>query len=84
MVTGSLTTPLSKRLTLDDFGRLGFRRHVLVQDADAALLRQRNRQTRFGDGVHGGGHQREIQFDGASQPGFQTDFARQDRGMGWN
>ena len=35
-----------------DFGRLLLDRQVLVDDADAALLRHRDGQPRFGDGVH--------------------------------
>ena len=79
-----LDHPALEALDLGHLGRLRFGRHVLVEDADAPFLRQRNRQPRFGDGVHRGGHQRKIQFDGASQPGFQADFARQDCGMSWN
>src|SRR5690606_24634264 len=34
------------------------------------------RQARLGDGVHGGGYQRDIELDGAGEAGMQTDVAR--------
>jgi len=38
-----------------------------VHDADATLLRDGNGQARFGHGVHGGGHQRQVQADVAGE-----------------
>jgi hypothetical protein len=49
-----------------------------VDDADAAFLRHRNGEARLGDGVHGGGHEREIELDGLGEAGAQVDFARED------
>ena len=68
-------------LDLGDLCRLFFGGHVLVHDADAALLRQGNRQARLGDGVHRSGQQRNVQGDVAGKLGAQTDIARQDVGM---
>ena len=70
----------SRSASLFYLGRLGFGRHVLVQDPNAAFLGQRDGETGFGNRVHGGGHDRQIQLDGARQPGPQADFAGQD----WN
>ena len=56
--------------------------HVLVNDADAAFLRQSNRQARFGHGIHRGRHQRDIQGNFAGQPGGEADVAGQNVGMG--
>ncbi len=49
-----------------------------MNDADAALLRQRDRQARFRDGVHGGADDREFQFDAIGQAGGGADFGGQD------
>jgi len=42
---------------------LPFDGHVAMDDSDAALLRQRDRQVRLRDGVHGGGDHRNVQCD---------------------
>ena len=47
-------------LDLGHVGRLLLSCQVLVHDANAALLRNSNRQPRFGHGVHSGGHERQI------------------------
>ncbi len=70
-------------LDLGYFATLRARCHVLVDDADAAFLGDRNRETRFGYSVHGGGHQRNIEADRARQLGLEADVARQDFGVGW-
>ena len=46
--------------------------------ADAALLRQRDRQVRFGDRIHGGADNRNIQADLARQPGAGIGFGGND------
>ena len=48
-----------------------------MNNADAALARQRDRQVRFCDGVHGGADDRNVQADGAAQ-------TRASVGLGWN
>ena len=68
-------------LDLGDLCRLLFGGHVLVYDADAAFLRQGDRQMRLCDGVHRSGQQRDVQGDVAGQLGAQADIARQDVGM---
>jgi hypothetical protein len=61
-----------------DFRRLAIDRHVLVQDADAAELGHRDGEARFGDGVHGGGHDREVQAEVAGEPRCERDVLGQD------
>src|SRR5690606_1778510 len=68
-------------LDLAHFGGLLFDAHVLVNDADAALLRHGNGQASFGDGIHGCGNQGDIQLDPTGQAGFETDILRQDLGI---
>ena len=64
------------------FPRLLFDRHVLVDDTDAAFLRHCNGKARFRYGVHGRGHQRDVQRDRSSEAGLEIDFGRQDVGQG--
>ena len=45
--------------------------HALVDDANAALLGQRNGEARLGHGVHGRRHQRNVQLDAAGETGTQ-------------
>ena len=52
-----------------DLRRLFLDRQVLVDDADAALLRHRDRQPRLGDGVHRRAEQRHVDADVARDPG---------------
>jgi hypothetical protein len=61
----------SRFVTLDarHLGRLLLGRQVLVHDADAAFLGDRDCQARFGDGVHRGRHQRQVQRNVARQAG---------------
>jgi hypothetical protein len=51
--------------------------HVLVDDADATFLGERNREPRFGYRIHRGGQDRDIQSDFGGQPRTEIDFARQ-------
>ena len=81
IVIGSLTTPLSKRLTFATSAACSRRRHVLVDDAEAAFLRDRDREARFGDRVHRRGQQRDVERDGAGEAGREGDVARNDE---WN
>ena len=52
-----------------DFFGLPFDAQVLMNHADAALLRDSNRQGRFGDGVHRGGAKRYLQANAPSELG---------------
>jgi hypothetical protein len=61
-----------------DLARLLGRGHVLVDDADAAFLGDRDREPGLGDGVHRGRDQGQVQPDPARQAGGKVDFARQD------
>ena len=61
-------------LDLAHFGGLLLDGHVLVDDADATFLRHGNRQTGFGDGIHGRGHQRNIQLDATREAGLEADI----------
>ncbi len=51
-----------------DFFRLAIDRHIAMDRADAALLRERNREVRFRHRVHGGGSDRNIQRDISRKP----------------
>ena len=42
-------------------------RQIAMDDAEAALLRERDRHVRFGDGVHGGADDGNIQADVARE-----------------
>ena len=57
-------------------------RHAFVQDANAAFLGHGDRQTVFGDGVHGGGQQRDVQLDVARQARLQRHLVGQHIGVG--
>ena len=60
-----------------DFFGLPLDGHVAMDDSDAALLRQRDGQVRFGDGIHGGGNDRNVQGDLAREAGARVDFGGQ-------
>ena len=81
IVIGSWMTPLSNFLTRLHLARLGLDAHVLVDDADAAFLRDRDREARFGDRVHGGGQDRQIETDRAGELRAQIGVARQEIGV---
>jgi hypothetical protein len=63
-------------------GRLLLRREVLVHNADAALLRDRDGEARFGHGIHRGGNQRQIERDVAGKTGGEGGVLGQDLGVG--
>jgi len=69
-------------LDLQHLGRLLLGRLVLVDDADAPLLRQRDGEPRLGHRVHGGRNQRDVQGDVAGEPGIELHVAGQDRRVG--
>ena len=56
-------------------------RHVLVDDADTAFLRERDREARLGHRVHGGRNDGDIEREGAGQLGLEQNFAGQDVGV---
>ena len=62
-----------------DFRRLLLDRQVLVDDAEAAVLRHRDRQPRLGDGVHRRADERHVQPDVAREPGADVDLVGQHR-----
>jgi hypothetical protein len=68
-------------LDLAHLGSLLLDAHVLVDDADTAFLRHGDRQAGFGHGIHGGGHQRDVQFDAPGQASLQTHVLGQDLGV---
>jgi hypothetical protein len=53
-----------------------------VDDADATLLRHRDREAGFGHGVHRGRQQRNVQRDIPGQLGAQGRVGREDVGVG--
>ena len=71
-------------LDLRDLGRLPRGGHVLVDDAEPALLRHRDGEAAFGHGVHRGGHQRNVEGDGLREAGGEADVAGNDEGMRGN
>ncbi len=68
--------PALAPLDLVDFGGLPLDRHVLVQHADAAGAGHRDGHLGLGDGVHGGGDERDVEGDGAGEATDGRDFAR--------
>ena len=56
-----------------DFFGLAIERHVAMNDADAALARDADGETRFRDGVHGGGSERNVDGEFASEAGGGVD-----------
>src|SRR5471032_37928 len=71
-------------LDAQHFARLVLRAQILVDDADAALLRHGDRQTGFGHRVHRGRQQRDVQRDIAGQASFQGRIGRQNIRIRWN
>ncbi|MNR15919.1 hypothetical protein D3C85_1324800 [compost metagenome] len=69
-------------LHLGHFQRLLLGGHVLVNDADAAFLGHRNRQTRLGDGIHCSGDQGQIQADVTGEASGQGNVTWQNGGVG--
>ncbi len=63
------------------FLRLFLDRHVLMDNADAAFLRQGNGQSRFSHRVHRRRHQRNIEGNGAGQLGLEAHVLGQHRGI---
>ncbi len=59
---------------------LFFDGEIAVDHADAARLRHRDGEGRFGDGIHGGGNEGNAEFDGLGQAGSGVDLAGQDIG----
>ena len=51
--------------------------HVLVDDAYAPFAGQGNGQRRFGHGVHGGGHDGDVERDITRETGLDIDLSRQ-------
>ena len=52
-------------------------RHILVDHADPPFAGQRDRQRRLGNGVHGRGHDGDVERDIARKMRLDGDFARQ-------
>ena len=67
-----------------DFRRLLFNRKVLVDDADAAVLRHGNRQPGFGHGVHRGAGDGHVQLNVSREAAADVDLTRNNGGMAWN
>jgi hypothetical protein len=80
MITGSRRHAGLVALDLGHFSRLLLRREVLVNDADAALLRDGDGEAGFSDGVHGGGHERQVQRDVSRESGRKRSVLGQDLG----
>jgi hypothetical protein len=63
-------------LDLLDLARLLLDAEILVQDADAAMLRHGDRHGRLGNRVHGGGDQGDAELDLARKSGADIDLGR--------
>jgi hypothetical protein len=72
--------PALESLDASDLARLPLDGHVLVDDADPAFLRDGDREAMFGHGIHRGRNERQIEPDGARQPGREFHLHRQDLG----
>ena len=64
-------------LDLPHLDGLRVRIEVAMDDADAAGLRHGDRHPRLGDGVHGGGDDRDVEGNGAGDAGADVDVGRQ-------
>src|SRR6266481_4302060 len=64
-----------------DFFALAVDGHVFVHDADAALASDGDGQARFGDGVHGGGSERNVQGQLAGEAGARVGVGGENRGL---
>ena len=73
---------LSERLTLSISPACCVDGEVAVDDAEAALLGHGDGEARFGDGVHGGGHQRGVERDVAGELGLRADLGGDDVAVG--
>jgi hypothetical protein len=82
MVIGSLTDAAFETLDLRDFSRLLGGRHVLVDDAEAPLLRDGNGEARLGHRVHRRRDERNVERDRAGEAGLQGNVARDDERVG--
>ena len=65
-------------LDLPHLGGLAVGIEIAVDDADAAGLRHRDRHARFGDGIHRGGDDRDVERDGAGDVGADIGLGGQD------
>ena len=69
-------------LHLVDLGDLVLDREVAVDDADAALARERDREPRLGDRVHRRRDDRDAELDRAREPRARRDVVRQHARLG--
>ena len=67
---------------VDLFG-LPLDRHVPMDNADAALLRERDRQMRFRDRIHGGADDRNFQLDFRRKTRRGVGVRRRHVAVGW-
>ncbi len=61
-------------LHLPHLGGLSLRIEIAMDHADAAGLRHGDRHARLGDGIHGGGDDRDVERDRARDVGADVDF----------
>ena len=62
---------------LADLGGLFGNGHILVDHADSAFACQGDRQRRFGNRVHSGGHNGDVELDISRETGLDIDLSRQ-------
>jgi len=75
--------PALALLDAGDFVDLAGDRHVAVDEAHPALLGHGDGRARFGHGVHGRAHERDVELDGSSQSGPDFGVAGHDVGCSW-
>ena len=61
-----------------DLRKLVALRHVVMNEAEAAVERHGDGHARFGDGVHVGGNRRDVQVQAVRERGVELRVARQD------
>ena len=66
------------KVRIVDLGDLRLDREVAVDDADAALARERDRETRLGHRVHRRGDERDRELDRRREPRAGRDVVRKD------
>ncbi len=69
-------------LDLVDLAGLLLDGEIAVDDAHAALLGHGDGEARLGDGVHGGGHERGVEGDGAGEACLRADLGGDDVRVG--
>ena len=76
--------PVFAALHLRNFARLHFGRQIFVDEADAAFLRERNRERALGHRVHRRAHERDSERDTRGESRRGIDEIRREVAVGGN